>query len=247
MTNINPQRSAIDASACVRNAWELVKRNLGLYIGVGLVTILLISCVPFVNFLLIGPVMGGFSYIVLRDMHDEPLDFGMLFKGFEKFIPLMVIGLIQAIPAIVFQILQWTTDLSRLAAGSGGSEPLQTGLMLGLITVFFVYFIFQLLWNAALIFAIPLIMEHDIGVLEAIKFSFAAVFGNLGGIIVLSILCGLVGLLGFIALCFGIFVAIPVVWTANVFAYRQVFPMIEQNFNIMPPPPNAYGDFGQGI
>jgi hypothetical protein len=83
------QKGAIDAGGCVSQAWELVKRNFGLYIGAGLVTILLISCIPFVNFFLIGPMMGGFAYIVLRDLRNEPIDFGMLFKGFEKFVPLM--------------------------------------------------------------------------------------------------------------------------------------------------------------
>ena len=83
MTNIQFYRSAIDASECVSNAWELVKRNIGLYIGAGVVTVILIGCIPIVNFFLLGPMMGGFSYLVLRDMRNEPVDFGMLFKGFD--------------------------------------------------------------------------------------------------------------------------------------------------------------------
>lgn len=258
MENIQFLRGAIDAGDCIGNGWELVKRNPGLYIGAGLVTLIMISCIPFVNFVLIGPAMGGFAYIVLRDMRGEPVDFGMLFKGFEKFLPLMLLGLIQAIPGIIFQIIQWTIDLSKIALGSRGSgstfyqadgiEPLQTGLALGVIVVFLVYFVFQLIWNAALLFAIPLIIEHDLGVIESIKLSLSAVFGNIGGLIVLSILGGLVGLLGILAFCLGIVVAMPVVWAANVFAYRQVFPLIERNFNIEPPPPTVYGSsFGQGM
>ena len=258
MTNIEFQRGAIDAGGCISNAWELVKRNFGLYIGAGLITLILISCIPIVNFFLLGPAMGGFAYIVLKDMRDEPVEFGMLFKGFEKFVPLMVLGVIQAIPGIIFQIIQWTVDLSRIAVGSRGSsstfyqssgpDMLQAGLAGGLLIVALVYLVFQLIWNAALIFAFPLVMENDIGVVDAIKLSLSAVFGNLGGVIVLMILGGLVGLLGFLAICLGIFVAIPVVWAANVFAYRQVFPLIERNFNINPPPPTAYGsNFGSGM
>lgn len=258
MENIHFERGAIDAGGCISNGWELVKRNFGLYVGVGLVAMIMVSCIPIVNFFLLGPVMGGIAYIVLKDMRDEPVDFGMLFKGFEKFVPLMVVGVIQAIPGIIFQIIQWTVDLSRLAGGSrvgdatfyqsGGVEPLQAALAGGIFVLFLVYMIFQLIWNAALIFAIPLIVENDIGVIDAIKISFSAVFGNLGGLFVLSLLAGLVGLLGVLALCFGIFVAIPVVWAANVFAYRQVFPKVEQYFNMAPPPPSAYGsNFGNGI
>jgi hypothetical protein len=70
----------------------------------------------------------------------------------------------------------------------------------------------------------------------------------MGGIILLMILGGLVGLLGFIALCLGIFVAIPGVWAANVCAYRQVFPLLDGRFNMNPPLPTAYGSsFGQGM
>lgn len=255
MTNIEYQSGAIDAGECISNAWELFKRNPGLYLGAGLLTLVLVSCIPFVNFFLLGPAMGGFAYIVLRDMRDEPVEFGMLFKGFEKFVPLMVLGLIQAIPGIIFQVIQWTVDLSTIALNPGGgngtfyqssaADPLQAGLAFGLVVMFFVYFAFQLIWNAALIFAIPLIVERDIGVVEAIKVSLSAVFSNIGGIILLMILGGLVGLLGFLALCVGIFVAIPVMWAANVFAYRQVFPFVGQQFNMAPPPPNEYG-FGGG-
>ncbi|MEJ7848726.1 MAG: hypothetical protein WKF92_11630 [Pyrinomonadaceae bacterium] len=66
MAEIQFVRGAIDASDCVANAFELIKRRFGLYLGAGLVTILVISCVPFVNFFLLGPIMGGFSYIVLK-------------------------------------------------------------------------------------------------------------------------------------------------------------------------------------
>jgi uncharacterized membrane protein len=198
--------------------------------------------------------MGGFSYIVLRDMRNEPVEFGMLFKGFEKFVPLMVIGLIQMIPAIVFQIFQWTTDLARVSMTSGRrngdvSDPLAVGMAFGTLAVFFGYIIFQMIWQAALIFAVPLIIENDgISIGEAVRLSLSAVFANVGGLILLMIMGFLVGLLGLIAFCVGLLVAIPVMWVANVFAYRQVFPLLDRSFYTGPPPPSAYGStFGQGI
>ena len=63
----------------------------------------------------------------------------------------------------------------------------------------------------------------------------------------LLILCGFVVLLGFIVLCFGLLVAIPVTWIANAVASRMVFPKLDQNYYSTPPPPSAYGStFGQG-
>jgi hypothetical protein len=40
---------------------------------------------------------------------------------------------------------------------------------------------------------------------------------------------------------------IPIIYAANAFAYRQVFPNFEPNFQTAPPPPNVYGgNYGVG-
>ncbi len=256
MNSLNYRRGAIDASECIGGAWGLVTRNIGLYIGMGIVTMVLIGCIPILNIVLLGPMMGGFAYVVLRDMRDEPVDFGMLFKGFEKFVPLMVIGLIQAIPGIIIQILQWTVDVGRLMAGGAtwgtdfyqSSTPSFDAAMMGpFLIVVIGLILFSIVWHMAMIFAIPLVVEHDLSVGEAIKQSLEATFGNIGGIIVLIILSALVAILGMLAICVGLLVAVPVIWAANVFAYRQVFPAFEQNLNMNPPPPTAYSDFGSGM
>jgi uncharacterized membrane protein len=263
MENIQYRSGAIDASECISQAWELVKRNLGLYVGGCLVMLILISCIPIVNFFLIGPMFGGWAYLVLRDIRNEPVDFGMIFKGFEKFVPLMVLGLIQAIPGIIFQIFQYTIDFSSIMgvpspSGGGGADffqssqtgvsPLASGMLAGFFVIFFFFWIFQLVWNAVLLFAIPLVIETDASIGEAITTSFGAVFSNLGGLIVLILLGVLVGLLGVLALCIGIFVATPVIYAGNVIAYRQVFPYVDGPTGYTgPPPPTVYdGTFGRG-
>jgi uncharacterized membrane protein len=86
--------------------------------------------------------------------------------------------------------------------------------------------------------------------MDAIKLSIKAATANVGGIIVLFIFEFLVALLGVVMCFLGlIFISIPVIYAANAFAYRQVFPLMQQNFNnMMPPPPNAYGSsFGTGL
>lgn len=257
MIHIEPQRSAISPGDCIGNAWGLVTNKFWLYIGIGVVTLIMISCIPFLNIFLMGPVLGGFYYVVLRDMRDEAVDFGMLFKGFEKFLPLMVVGLIQAIPGIIIQVLQYTVNIAQLiGVDSGGgsgtfyqSDMPDFGVLQGISMAFLFVIIglslFSIIWNLAFQFAIPLIIEHDLSIGDAIKTSVSAALGNLGGMIVLLILSVLVGIVGVLAICLGLFVAIPVIYAANAFAYRQVFPLIEQNFNFSPPPPTAYGsNFG---
>ncbi|MBL8182990.1 MAG: hypothetical protein JNL64_15435 [Blastocatellia bacterium] len=260
MNNLQFQSGAIDATDCIGNAWTQVTAKFGLYLGMGLVTFLLISCIPLANYIVYGPVMAGFYYVALKDMRGEPVEFGELFRGFDKFVTLMVVGLIQLIPTIILQILQTAGDVTRIFMAGAGSRRgdfyqtsnfpdlgLSQGVIFALIGVFLVIWLFSIIWYLAFMFAVPIAMENDIGAIEALKLSVRAAFSNLGGLIVLLILSILVGLLGLAALCVGFFVAMPVVWVANAFAYRQVFPWMEQRMNFNPPPPTAYGDLNSGL
>jgi uncharacterized membrane protein len=169
---------------------------------------------------------------------------------------LMVVGLIGSIPGIIFQVLRFTLNISDIVgtrgAGNGGGigsltpdlRALLAGLSAMVILGMIGFALLTFIWHIATTFAVPIVLEHEIGPIEAIKLSIAAAFSNLGGLILLMILEVLVGLLGLLAICLGYFVAVPVIYAASAFAYRQVFPMIEQRMNYAPPPPNTYGDFG---
>ncbi|CAN5315779.1 hypothetical protein BH10ACI3_BH10ACI3_29670 [soil metagenome] len=261
MTNLQFVPSAIDAGGCVSNGWELVKRNYGMYLGISLIAMVLAGCIPCISLFLVGPILGGVYFVLLREMQGEPVDFGMMFKGFEKFVPLMVIGIIQSIPEIIGQVLRITVDLSRLGLTGGGrdtdfqffqsSKPefaIASGVLIIAAIVALVIILFSVVWRVLLFFALPLAMEHDIGPMDAIKLSAKAATSNIGGLIVLFIFEFLIALLGVLALCIGVFFVIPIIYAANAFAYRQVFPRVQQNFNMSPPPPAAYGsNLGSGM
>jgi uncharacterized membrane protein len=259
MTNTQFQSGAIDASGCVSNAWEMLKANYGVYLGISLIAIILTGCVPCINLFLIGPVTGGIYYVVLRDMRGEPIEFGMMFKGFEKFVPLMVIGLIQSIPGVIAQIVQYGARFAEIGMGGMGNgggfdffqassrdTALAGGMLVLIIVVAIAFMIFSLVWWAVFFFAVPLAMEYDMSPIDAIKLSARAGMSNIGGLIVLLIFEALVMIVGMLLICIGMFlISIPVMYIANAFAYRQVFPLIDRQFNMAPPPPTAYG-FGGG-
>jgi hypothetical protein len=256
MNQIHYERGAIDAGGCVSKAWELVSNNFGLYVGGGLIVMLLIGCVPFVSWFLFGPVMAGYYFIGLRDLRGEPVDFGMLFKGFEKFVPLMVAGLIQHVPTIIMTIIQYTVDIARLFGGGisdvnfyqSNTDIITAGFSTFFIIGIIAFAIFGAIWTISCSFAVPLIMEHDLPVGDALLTSIKAAASNVGGLILLVILEFFVALLGLLALCIGIFIAVPVIYLANAMAYRMVFPYFDRgNINTAPPPPDYYaGSFGRG-
>ena len=97
------------------------------------------------------------------------------------------------------------------AAAAGGVTLLMGIVILG-------FGLLGIAWNLAFSFAIPLIVEHDLGVGDALKTSINAAVENVGGLLLLLLIeCGVM-ILGMLAFCLGVFVAIPVIYAANVFA-----------------------------
>jgi len=272
MTNIQFQRGAIDAGGCVSNGWSLVKPNYWIFLGMTtllILSILIISCLPFVPILfqifVVPAVSVGIYYALLRGMRGESVDFGMMFKGFERYVPAMVVGAIGAVPQIVITILSFVLDFgsfatkiiqqrtgrgvgTNFAAADDAMPVIAGGILVIMLVVVAVYILFSIAWGITFFFALPILSEHDVSPIEAIQLSARAGWSNPGGLIVLFIFEALIAIVGLLAICIGLFFVIPIIFAANAFAYRQVFPLIEQNLNFTPPPPNAYGsNFGSGM
>ncbi|HXF43542.1 MAG TPA: hypothetical protein VNK26_07360, partial [Pyrinomonadaceae bacterium] len=97
------------------------------------------------------------------------------------------------------------------------------------------------IWTVFLQFSLPLIIDRDLGVVEALGASIQAVLKNIGGMIVLMILQTLVVLVGVLAICVGVLAALPVALCAFAIAYRMMFPKIQEGESANgPPPPTAY-------
>ena len=264
--NIQFNSGAIRAGDCISSGWELIKQQYWLFFGVAFLTFVITGCIPILNLFLIGPVLGGVFIIHFVRMRQQPIDFGMMFKGFEKFVPLMVIGLIQAIPGIITQGVRFTLDMGEImrnimkARGmnipnanllaESSHDMTDLGISVALLSFLLIFgivmLIFGIVWHITFAFAIPLIADKDIAVMDAIKLSARAGWSNIGGLILLAILNFFVMLLGVLACGIGIFFALPILYASNAVAYRQVFPDVSpQSFNT-PPQPNVYGGmYGQ--
>jgi len=240
MNHIEFYRGAINPSDCVSNGWNLVKQNYGLFFGISIVALLMMACIPCLNFFIAGPIMCGVYYCFLKEMRREPVSFGEMFKGFEFFVPAMVVGLIAEIPEIIGQILQWTVNLADLGLRSGSREnyfqsndtqiALAGGLLFFVIIGALVLFLLSAALRISLFFALPLIAEHRLGAVDAMKLSAQAAWANIGGLILLFLLEIGVALIGFFALCIGIFFVLPIIYAANAFAIGKFSRISDKTF-----------------
>lgn len=252
---------AVRASDCVSEGLQLIQPNYWTYVLIGLVAILITACIPCLNYFLVGPIFAGVFYTLLREMRREPVEFGMMFKGFEKFVPAMVVGLIQSIPEIVGNGIRFTGNFADgfsrgMNRGRGNSEyfsqsmqsssgfpeiALSGGILIFIIIFALAAIVFALAWSITFYFAIPLLAEHDLSIGEAISLSARAGWANWTGLLVLIIFQFLIGIGGVLLLCVGIFFVSPIIYGSKIIAYRQVFPEMNQNFNSEPPRPDQYG------
>lgn len=256
MNHIEFNPNAINASDCISNGWQLAKQNFGLYLGISLVAMILMACIPCVSIFLAGPILGGIYIVFLKGMRGESVEFGTMFKGFENFVPLMVIGIVEAIPEIIGQGVRFSLNFRDFGSRSADSNLFQSdptsGILAGGLTIFILIlglliFVLAIAFRITFYFAIPLAAERNLDVSAAIKLSAKAAWSNVGGLFLLFILEFFVALAGFIAFCIGIFFVMPIIYAANAFAYRKVFPDTNQPVSYSPPSPDAYGGtYGTG-
>lgn len=227
---------------CFREGWELIKDRYWLFLGISAVGILLGSIVPFG--ILIGPMFCGIYYCLLKQINRQPVEFGELFKGFDFFLPSLIVTLFIAIPGLIFGIginfVMIPMQFAIQSAIKRGEDPMN--VMIPFFATFAVIgLIFGLLLaciHAFIMFAYPLIVEHRLSGLDAFKLSARSVWANLSGVVGLILIQFLLGIIGVLLCYVGAFLVMPISFAAVTVAYRKVFPFSDSPFTSPPPPPN---------
>ncbi|MBM4280128.1 MAG: hypothetical protein FJ137_05030 [Deltaproteobacteria bacterium] len=84
----------IDTGACLSAGWEGFKKNPVNHI----VAVLLVGAVSSVGMgLLTGPMMVGYMRMMMREAEGQTTSAGDVFKGFEDFVPGLIVGLLGSI------------------------------------------------------------------------------------------------------------------------------------------------------
>ncbi len=236
MNNIEFKTGVINPVEIYKEAWAMIKGQYWIVFAVTLVGLLIGSVVPII---LIGPMMCGIYLVLFQTYEGRTVDFGLLFKGFDYFVPSLVLSLIIMVPALIFLFAIYIPMIGMMIAAPRMDEGEVMAFIVGTLAVEFIVALVMICIHTLLLFAFPLIVDKKLSAIQSVKLSAKAVWGNLGGIVGLFVVGFGVCIVGYLMLCVGIYLVIPLIIAATLVAYRKVFPPIAMP-SFDPPPPNAY-------
>jgi hypothetical protein len=236
MNNTEFRTGVIRPVECVKEGWELIKSDYWILFAIWLVGGLIGSVSLFIAS---GAMTCGIFYCYLRKIDGHPVNFDDLWKGMQWFLPGLVVMILMIAPMVAVYIVIYVPIVLAGVMGGNLSQDELMGLLLGAVLIDIVLIIFMICVHTLLIFALPLIVDRNLGAVKAITTSARAVFKNLGGVVGLFLVNFVLVLIGYLALCIGIYLVIPIIIAGNIVAYRKVFPRLGDG-SFAPPPPTAY-------
>jgi uncharacterized membrane protein len=225
---------------CIKEGWALIKDQYWLFFGITLVGLLVGGCVPIV---LLGPMMVGIFMCLQQRQRNQPVEFGLLFKGFDLFVPSLIVAALKMIPIFIILIPYYIFIFAMTAMaphGRASTEDSQQFVFafLGVELIFAVVIItISILVEIFFMFAFPLVADRKMSGLDAVKLSFKAGRANMGGVLGLILLNALFTILGVLACIIGVYFYLPIAIASQAVAYRRVFPDVGQFGQYPPPPP----------
>ena len=219
-----------------KEAWAIMKDEFWLVFAITLVAMLIGGIVPVI---LLGPMMCGLYLCLLDKIDGRRLSFDRLFKGFNFFLPGLVVSLFIAVPIIALIVFSYIPFIALMLADPKLIEQQLMPFLIGMLGIELVLAVVMTVLHSLLIFAFPLIADHGLNGFQAVKLSARAAWANRGGVAGFFGVSILVVFAGYAALCVGVYLALPVLMMAMAVAYRKVFPATEP-INSDPPPPGVY-------
>ncbi len=236
MQNLEFRTGVIKPVEVYKEAWEMMKGEFWMIFGITIVGMLVAGIIPIV---IMGPMMCGIYMALLDKADGRPASFEKLFKGFDYFLPGFIVSLVVMLPLMIFIFVVYIPMIALSIAGPRMDPEQLWPLIIGMIIVEIFIGILMTILHSLLIFAFPLIVDRKLSGMQAIKLSARAVWANKAGIGGLFGIGIILCFAGYLLLCVGVYLALPLIIMATTVAYRKVFPgTASAHFD--PPPPGVY-------
>ncbi len=215
------QTGVIKPIVFAKEGWAMIKDDYWILFAVSLVGGI-IGGVTF--FVLFGAMVCGMFYCYLRKIDTGRAAFDDLWKGFQWWLPGLVVTLFIVVPLFVVYGIIYVPVIMAVVMGSKLSQDELLMMIIGAAAVDLIFVVIMVCFHTLLMFAYPLIVDRGLGAMAAISTSARAVLKNLGGMVGLLLVNFGLALLGQLACGIGMYFVMPVLMAANVVAYRKVFP-----------------------
>jgi uncharacterized membrane protein len=195
----------------------------------------LVPCVgSIVQLAVAGPLIAAWYGYFLRHIRGQSAAMEDVFAVFSSpdLLHMIAVHVIMTVLAVLllvpFFFAVFFTMIGTVAATAAAAESQVAAVSMGPLAfipvlVFLPVFAGMLYVQLAFMFALPLIHDRGHAFWPAMRLSQRVVHRQLLPMIGLLLLALLVGLAGFLALCVGIFVALPVIMASNAYAYEDLF------------------------
>ena len=199
-----PQFSKKEA---IKFGFDLAKKNILFFIGV-LIVVAVFSILSSSLKSIVNPQKEPLLYLVLY---------------FVLFVINLVLGI--GLTKIVLEFVDGKKPkFSDLLYYKPAIKYFIASILQGIIAVigFILLIIPGIIFSIRLSYVSYLIVDKDLGPIEAIKTSWKITKGNTWNLFFFGILIGLINILGFICLIVGLFVTVPLTMLASVHVYRKL-------------------------
>jgi hypothetical protein len=221
MQNTEFRAAVIRPVECYKEAWELIKNQYWLLLAITIVAMMIGGATLYV---LLGAMVCGMFHCYFQAIDGRRVEIEGLFKGFKYFLPSLIVTLVIVLPMILVFGIIYIPFILSLMMGSKLSQDELFAMFVGAFGVEVIFSIFMVCLHTLLMFAFPLIVDRNLSAWTAMKTSARAVWANLSGVVGLFVVGFAVSLIGYLMLCIGIYLVVPLIIASNVVAYRKIFP-----------------------
>lgn len=215
----------------IADAWALFKRQPGLWIGMLLLLFIIFIATSFIPLLgmfsgIFWPVFMGGIAIGCRTLEQGgEMELGHLFAGFQQhFGTLVAVGAIGfLVSTIVTLAVFGLMGFGMLSALNSTDPEVLMGFGITMVLAGLIVMALLLPVIAAMWFAPPLVMFHDLGAWEAMKQSFFGCVKNILPFLWYSVVLLLLSLLAVIPIGLGLLILWPVITASLYTAYRDIY------------------------
>lgn len=212
----------VDIGQCLARSWELFKQHFGLLIGATVIFLVLVAA--------LNQLIGLFTQDAINSLMSgniTPLPILTIFlwnlpeAAFSTIMTgglyVLLLKLIRGETAVIGDVFEgFRSHLPQLALAG---IVIQFFTVLGLLACIAPGIYLSVAW----IFAVPLVVDRNLDFWSAMEVSRKVITQHWWIVFCLFLVVALVTLVGFLACCVGLFVAMPVGFGAIMYAYEDIF------------------------